>query len=220
MAGLVQGSDGNFYGTTYAGGATDSGTVFKITPTGTLTTLHSFGEGFDGILPVAALIQATDGNFYGTTEHGGNQNCISSGCGTVFQITPAGVLTIIHSFDKTDDGGYPQAGLVQGTDGNLYGETTGFYGERMHGTVFKLSLGLAPFVKTLPTAAYPGKTIDILGTNLTGATSVTFNGKAAAFTVVSASEIRTTVPNGATTGRVKVTTPAGTLSSNVPFRVF
>jgi uncharacterized protein (TIGR03437 family) len=81
-------------------------------------------------------------------------------------------------------------------------------------------MGLAPFVKTVPVAAYPGKQIFILGTNLMGATSVTFGGTPAAFTVVSATEITATVPKSATTGTVQVVTPSGTLSSNVPFRVF
>src|SRR5207253_1128280 len=113
-SGLVQASDGNFYGTTFFGGTSCSGTVFKITPAGTLTRLHCFGGLGSGENPVGALVQATDGNFYGTTKNGGNQNCVS-GCGTVYQITPEGVLTTIHSFDRTD-GGFPQAGMVQGTD--------------------------------------------------------------------------------------------------------
>lgn len=87
------------------------------------------------------------------------------------------------------------------------------------GTVFKLSVGLGRFVKTLPTSGKVGATVKILGTNLTGATSVTFNGTAATFTVVSSSEITTTVPTGATSGKVKVVTPGGTLTSNANFRV-
>jgi hypothetical protein len=79
-------------------------------------------------------------------------------CGTVFQLTPTGILTVLHSFDKTD-GGYPKAALVQGTDGNFYGVTTGFAGQHLWGTVFKLSMGLAPFVKTVPTGAYPGTSL-------------------------------------------------------------
>jgi uncharacterized repeat protein (TIGR03803 family) len=221
-AGLLHASDGNFYGTTTAGGAYGRGTVFRNVPEGSLTTLYSFcSEGVpcnDGYNPTAGLVPATDGNFYGTTEYGANQNC-PSGCGTIFQLTPEGSLATVHSFDKTD-GGYAQGGLVQGTDGNLYGTTTGFVGQHMYGTVFKLWLGLSAFVKTLPTAAYPGTTVEILGTNLTGATSVTFNGKTAAFTLISATEITTTVPKGSSTGTVQVTTPSGTLSSNIAFRVF
>jgi uncharacterized repeat protein (TIGR03803 family) len=223
-AGLVQGSDGNFYGTTAFGGEPAGfGTVFKITSGGTFTNLYKFCTlgvpCSDGSNPSAALVQATDGNFYGTTAYGGTSLGCHNGCGTIFQITPAGALTTLHIFDKTD-GVYPSSGLMQGTDGNLYGTTTGNIGLHLYGTVFKLSLGLPPFVKTVPTAAYPGTTIFILGTDLTGATSVTFNGKAAAFAVVSATEIRATVPKGSTTGTVEVDTPDGTLSSNIPFRVF
>ena len=87
------------------------------------------------------------------------------------------------------------------------------------GTVFSLSVGLGPFVETQPTSGEVGAAVKILGTNLTGATSVTFNGTAATFTVVSHSLITTTVPAGATTGKVQVIAPGGTLSSNVPFRV-
>jgi uncharacterized repeat protein (TIGR03803 family) len=195
-----------------------------MTTSGELTTFYSFcavTACTDGFNPVAGVIQATDGNFYGTTEFGGTS--VSShntfGYGTAFQLTAAGTLTTLHSFDGTD-GKYPQAGLVQGTDGNLYGVTTGTDAVHAWGTVFKISLGLAPFVKTVPVAAYPGKQVFILGNNLTGATSVSFNGTAASFTVVSATEITATVPAGSTTGTVVVATPGGSLSSNVPFRVF
>jgi len=90
-AGLVQGTDGNFYGTTELGGADDKGTVFKITPSGTLTMLHNF-DGTNGAVPYAGLVQATDGNFYGTTYTGGADDY-----GTVFKITPRGKLTTLHS---------------------------------------------------------------------------------------------------------------------------
>src|ERR1700722_4655759 len=83
----IQGTDGNFYGTTYLGGSKELGTVFKITPSGTVTTLHTFG-GPDGSQPLAGLVQATNGNFYGTTYIGG-----SEGKGEVFRITPNGALT-------------------------------------------------------------------------------------------------------------------------------
>ena len=131
-AGLVQGSDGNFYGTTYGGGANGNGTVFRITPSGTLTTLWSFTYDSDGELP-SALVQGSDGNFYGTTYDGG-----ANGNGTVFRITPSGTLTTLWSFTGGSDGAYPYAGLVQGSDGNFYG-TTSAGGTNNAGTVFQIN---------------------------------------------------------------------------------
>ena len=212
FAGLLLGTDGNFYGTTYGGGANGKGTIFQVTPAGTLTTLHSF-TGADGSEPWSGqLVQATDGNFYGTTFDGG-----AHGSGTIFEFTPGGVLTVLHSFSGPD-GSNPQGGLVQGTDGNLYGATTGG-GASFGGAVFSLSMGLGPFVKTLPASGKVGSAVRILGTNLSGATGVGFNGTAAAFTVLSPTEISTNVPAGATTGSVRVIAPGGDLSSNVLFRV-
>jgi uncharacterized repeat protein (TIGR03803 family) len=116
LGALVQGTDGNFYGTTRSGGLIGNGTVFKITASGTLTTLHNF-DGTDGTAP-NALVQATNGNFYGTTAAGG-----ASGHGTVFEISPSGMLTTLASFNLTD-GANPEAGLIQATDGNFYGTTS------------------------------------------------------------------------------------------------
>jgi uncharacterized repeat protein (TIGR03803 family) len=220
---LIQAADGNFYGTTMNGGANGYGTVFKITPSGTLTTLHSF-VWTDGYGPSGTLIQATDGNFYGITQEGGSSsNCPYSdwGCGTIFKITPGGTLTTLHSFctrTNCPDGFWPEGGLVQATNGNFYGTTPNGGGDNS-GTVFILSMGLGPFVETQTTSGKVGATVKILGTNLTGATSVSFNGTPAAFAVLSKSLIRTTVPAGATTGFVTVTTPSGVLTSNQKFRV-
>jgi uncharacterized repeat protein (TIGR03803 family) len=127
-AALVQGTDGNFYGTTGYGGANGQGTVFKITSGGTLTTLYSFCSQTncaDGSLPMAELVQGTTGNFYGTTSSGG-VNASSQCCGTVFTITPDGALTTLYSFcsqTNCTDGDSPSAGLIQGTDGSFYGVT-------------------------------------------------------------------------------------------------
>jgi uncharacterized repeat protein (TIGR03803 family) len=217
-AGLVQAIDGDFYGTTEEGGTHNYGTVFKITARGTLTTLHSFLGGADGDTPISPLVQATDGNFYGTASYDGK----FPNFGTVFQITSKGKLTTVHNFDSTD-GSYPYAGLVQATNGGFYGSTFAGGSSRACrfacGTVFSLSVGLGPFVVTLPTSGKIGTAVRILGTNLTGATSVTFNRTAAKFTVVSKSEIKTKVPSGATTGTVRVLTTGSTLNSNVVFRV-
>jgi uncharacterized repeat protein (TIGR03803 family) len=213
---LVQGLDGNFYGTTRTGGANSQGTVFRITPGGVLTILYNFcmvngcPDGFD---PVAGLIQGTDGNFYGTTLGGGT----GVSPGTVFQITSGGVLTTLHSFSGLD-GTEPFAGLVQHTNGTFYG-TTNAGGTNGLGTVFSVSVGLGPFVKTLPSSGKVGTAVNVLGGSLMGTTAVSFNGTAAGFKVVSSTEITTTVPVGATSGFVTVTTPTGTLTSNVPFLV-
>ena len=224
-AGLVQATNGDFYGTTSQGGANGGGTVFKITPTGTLTTLYNFcsqSNCTDGKYPYAALVQATDGNFYGTATYGGNGFVDGfTGGGTVFEMTPGGTLTTLYSFcaqSGCTDGESPYAGLFQATNGTFYG-TTELGGANGQGTVFSLSLGLGPFVETQTTSGKAGAVVKILGTDLTGATSVSFNGTAAVFKVVSSSLITTKVPAGATTGEVEVVTPSGTLSSNVPFRV-
>jgi uncharacterized repeat protein (TIGR03803 family) len=281
-AGLVQASNGDFYGTTGAGGANYDGTVFKITPSGTLTSLHSF-DAPEGIDPLGELVQGTDGDFYGTASRGGASSyCVvpggcgtvftitpsgtlmklydfcsqtkcmdgsqpfaglvlgtngefygttyaggtdssckggyGAGCGTVFTITSGGALTTLHSFDFTD--GLEPGALIQGTDGSFYGPTTtGGTNGFGFGTIFSLSVGLKPFVETQPTFGAVGTAVNILGSNLAGATSVTFNGTVAVFTVVSKSLITTTVPTGATTGTVEVVRPNGKGLSNVPFMV-
>jgi uncharacterized repeat protein (TIGR03803 family) len=212
---LIQASDKSFYGTTSEGGASGWGTVFKMTPGGALTTLHSFHVS-DGARPNAPLTQAIDGNFYGTTFSGSTYNA-----GTIFRMTSGGTLTTLHMFDVTNSA-YPQAGVVEATDGTFYGTTVGGTGTQCDlgcGTVFSLDVGLGPFVEALPAFGKVGAKVIILGTNLTGTTDVSFNGSSATFNVVSGSEIKTTVPTGATTGKITVTTPGGTLSSNLDFRV-
>jgi uncharacterized repeat protein (TIGR03803 family) len=132
--GLVLGEDGNFYGTTSSGGAGGIyGTVFKITSAGELTTLHSF-DGSDGMTPAPQLVQATNGNFYGTTEQGG-----ANSFGTVFEITSSGTFTSLHSFDGLD-GELSLAPLVQASNGDLYGTTQGG-GKYSMGTVFQITTG-------------------------------------------------------------------------------
>jgi uncharacterized repeat protein (TIGR03803 family) len=146
-SGLVQGSDGNFYGTAAYGGnlvACDNldypynpscGTVFKITPGGTLTTLHLFGS-TDGGWPLSGVIQATDGNFYGTTVGGG-----ANGYGTLFRITPTGTLITLYSFPNTGVSGAWPNGLFEATNGIFYG-TTANGGAGNDGTVFSFAIGI------------------------------------------------------------------------------
>jgi len=231
-AGLVQAADGNLYGTTSEGGAYLGGcgapisgdlcgTIFEITPAGMLTTIHSF-EMSDGESP-NGLVQATDGNLYGTTYEGGGSNFCSEGCGTIFKISLDGAFTTLYNSFGSTLGYLPEAGLLLATDGNFYGTTNegpyGSIGGYGYGTVFRFSVGLGPFVKTLPALGLVGSIVRILGTDLTGATSVTFNGIAAGFIVVSPAQILARVPFGATTGKVQVITPSGTLLSNVGFVV-
>ncbi len=224
-AGLVQAANGKFYGTTGANGANGvGGTVFSITAGGALTTLYSFcaqTNCTDGAGPQASLIQATDGNFYGTTSEGGIAcSFFDYGCGTVFKITATGELTTLYSFcPETDcpDGAVP-AGLLQSTNGIIYGSTF-LGGASNDGSVFSLAVGLGPFVEALPYAAKVGTMVNVLGQGLTEANAVSFNGVVAKFYIISDTRILATVPKGATTGTLTVTTPSGKLKSNKKFRV-
>jgi uncharacterized repeat protein (TIGR03803 family) len=167
---------------------------------------------------LAALIQSTDGNFYGTTGAGGANYSCPGGCGTIFKITPSGALTTLINLGPGSTGYSPLAPLLQATNGNFYG-TAEFGGHSGSGTVFGLSVGLGPFVAPQPTFGPAGTVVRILGTKLTAANAVTFNGIPAPFKVVSPTFIKTVVPPGATTGPIEVETPAGTLKSNPPFTV-
>ena len=222
FAGLVQAIDGNFYGTTYLGGGNNGcngygcGTVFKLNPSGAFTKLHAFNATADGFIVYAPLVQATDGNLYGTTIAGGIGTY-----GTIFRVSPGGEFTNIYTFcsqPNCTDGGQATGGLLQGTDGNLYGATTSF-GEDGVGTIYRLSTGLPGFVVTQPTSGTAGTPVTILGSNLSGATGVSFNGTAATINSNTGSAITTTVPAGATTGTVQVSLPNGTLNSDADFQV-
>jgi uncharacterized repeat protein (TIGR03803 family) len=223
-AGLVLGTDGNFYGTTFDSDPSGAGTIFQITSSGELAILHRFCPQVqvpcvDGGGPAAALVQGRDGSFYGTTTTGG-----AHAGGSVFKIEPSGVYTTVFSFcsrgtwphcvDQT-----PESGVVQGTDGYFYGTTSGYNNIARClpscGTLFRFGIDVA----LKPTSAIVGRKVTITGLNLTGATAVSFDGVAAAFTVVSGTQITTNVPAGALTGPVRVTTPGGTLTSNTNFLV-
>jgi uncharacterized repeat protein (TIGR03803 family) len=217
---VVQANNGNLYGTSLNGGAGlcryGCGTVYEITPTGKFSRIYSFctqADCPDGAYPLAGLIQATDGSFYGSTSTAG-----TGGSGTLFSITSAGSLHTLYDFTFLSDGADPGGNLLQATDGNFYGVTNDG-GAQNQGLIFQLSTGLAPFAVTLPTTGKIGTQVIILGNNLTGSTSVTFNGTSAPFAVVSNTEIQATVPSGASSGRVVVETANGTLNGNIEFRI-
>jgi uncharacterized repeat protein (TIGR03803 family) len=215
--GLVEGLDGNFYGTATGAGVHGGGVIFKVTRFGGLTVLYNFCSQTgcaDGIGPTGLLL-GSDGNFYGTTANLGSNGAVPN---TIFQVTPAGVYTVLYSTDLRTQSGV--LSVMQSTDGNFYG-TYDIGGANNLGTFFKLSTGLNPFVKALRPYGHIGQTAYILGTGLTGSTSVTFNGTGATtFNVVSDSEITAVIPTGATTGSLQVVTPGGTLSSTAKFQVF
>jgi uncharacterized repeat protein (TIGR03803 family) len=144
---LVLGTDGNFYGTTYHGGSVgkvfeNAGVIFRVTPAGKYTVLYVFcslANCHDGANPVGGLVQGADGNFYGTTEYGGTSSIIPEG--VAFKVTPAGKLTVLNSFcslASCKDGSNPFGGLVQATDGNLYGTTLGG-GANNQGAIFQVT---------------------------------------------------------------------------------
>lgn len=224
---LIQASDGNFYGTAPGGSKFAGGVVFRIATAGKFTVLHGLNGTTDGYSPLAGLVQATDGNFYGTASQGGNSTNCTSGCGTIFRVTPAGAFEVIYNFDSTT-GWLPEVTLVQQTNGILYGDTEfgGTGGTEQYctpgscGVFYSVNIGAAPFVTFVgPSVAKVGKTVELLGQGFTGTTAVTFGSTAASFRVSSETYLTATVPAGATTAAVTVTTPGGTLTSNKTFRV-
>jgi uncharacterized repeat protein (TIGR03803 family) len=324
LAPPVQGTDGNYYGTTSGGGPDTAGTIYKVTSNGSLTTIFTFDE-TDGYQPEGELVQAPDGNFYGTTNLG-NESCgFDNICASVFKVTPNGTFTELYSFPfnpyfnsvyatglavgnngdlygavvqsgtgygevfsistggkgfkvlhdfsgDNADGGYPYGGplllanngnfygtaaeggpdgygevyeissggkfsvvapftgingadsstpLIQNTNGTIYGDAKEGGETTNTGTFFKLTgvAGLKPFVSLLPATAKAGATVGILGQGFKGTTKVSFNGVAATFKVVSETFLTATVPSGATSGPVIVTTASGTLQSSKQFTV-
>ncbi len=218
--GITKGADGNFYGTTYSG-------VFKITPDGQYSLVNSLATSSHFGSPYSQPILGSDGNLYGMMDGGGSGSWVGRVRGAIYRVSTTGDSKTLYAFCQCGSGtGFnPISGLFQGTDGNLYG-TTAFGGigpdtneDWGYGTVFQYSSGLGPIVETVPVAGKAGQKVLILGNNLTGTTSVTFNGMNASFTVVSDTYIKATVPVGATTGKVSVATPSGTLNSNPQFRI-
>ena len=213
---LVQAESGDFYSTTQDGGTNGEGTIYQVTTGLNVTVLHSFGATFgDGTFPAAGLLLANDGNYYSATAEGGAYDD-----GTLFNTTTGGTYTSLYSFNNSVNllQMSPLSPPVQGTNGLLYGMTE-FGGGANDGTVYTLNMGLAPFVNTALFSGREGETVTILGTHLTGTTEVTFNGRAANFKVLSDSHLSATIPPGATTGPIQVTTPGATLQGRKTFVV-
>jgi uncharacterized repeat protein (TIGR03803 family) len=143
VGGLVRDAEGNLYGTTELGGdlncisGVGCGTVFKLDNNGNETVLYSFTGGTDGLSPSAGLVRDASGNLYGTTWQGGDLTCQNFGCGTVFKVDGAGKETTLHSFTAGKDGAFPNAGLIRGTGGVLWG-TTVIGGAANSGTLFRV----------------------------------------------------------------------------------
>lgn len=276
--GLMEAPNGLFYGTTAVGGPVYDGTVFSMTPAGKLTTLHTF-DGSDGGVPWGTLVLGPDGALYGTTVSGGfgagsvfkmtflptqftsiysfcsvpfcedginpesgltlgtdgnfygTLNAATvNGMGSVFQITAAGILTTVYQFcpigyPVCPQGAIPVANPIQATNGKFYGTTTlggdlscSSFGDGC-GIVFSLDTGLRPFVGFVRNSAKVGQNFGILGYNIRGTTAVILNGTPVSFTVRSNTLITATVPAGASSGLVTVSTPGGMLTSNVAFNV-
>ena len=211
---VIQGTDGNFYGTTSAGGTSGLGVVFKLTSAGVITVLHNF-IGSDGETPLAGLVQANDGNFYGVASAGG-----SLGFGTIFKVTSTSdhTFSVLHDFDQTH-GQSPEVALFQNTNGILYGDT--FQGGADGaGAFYSLNISAAQFASLQNLSGKVGSTISILGQGFTGSTAVSFGGvNATTFTVVSGNYVTAKVPTGAKTGTVTVVRPSGSLNSIQSFKV-
>jgi uncharacterized repeat protein (TIGR03803 family) len=210
---LTQANDGNYYGMTQIGGTFNYGTIFKLTPNGTVSVVHTFqGAPNDGVgFTLAGLALGTDGDLYGVTGQGG-----ANGTGIIFQVSTSGAYKVLYSFAASIQTPFA---LVQHTNGKFYGFTSEG-GTSGYGTMFSLDMGLGPFITFVNHFGRAGQSAQILGQGFKGTTSVTFNGvPATSFKVASDTFLTAVVPSGAATGKVVVTTPGGALTSNVNFRI-
>jgi uncharacterized repeat protein (TIGR03803 family) len=211
--GIIQATDGNFYGTTGIGGANNLGTVFKMTASGKETVLHSFSTA-DGTDPNFPVVQATDGNLYG-----GTSDCIpscGSGNGTIFKVTLSGTFSVLHTLAGSD-GTQPNY-MFTHTNGIIYGWD--FNGGVGGGVFYSLNIGAAPFVSLESTSGKVGSKVGILGQGFKKTSVVKFGGvQAKSFTLTGTTYITATVPAGAVDGKVTVTTGSTKLTSPQTFIV-
>lgn len=222
-SGVILGKDGNFYGVTQFGGTVgdgrvDQGTFFKMTPLGVVTILHDFDPAKDyAVFPTTSLIQATDGNFYSTSND--CNEFISCGAFVdIYKVTPTGTLTVVEKLTGTNGAGAYWA-LTQDTNGTLYGITQQG-GTANGGVYFSVSIGAKAFIGLATTAGRVGSKIGILGQGFSASSVVKFNGVAATtVTRTGTTFLLATVPAGANDGYVTVTTGTNTLTSSQKFTV-
>ena len=212
---LIQGTDGNLYGTTADGGAYGAGSVFKLTLGGDITELHIFDDRSaagraQGYRPLGGLVQGGDGNFYGAAILGGD-----SDGGVLFRVTPEGEYTVQAQLDMST-GEDPSTSPFLHTNGKIYGMTV-YGGAKGWGTAYHLDVGAPSFIRAVPGTAKAGQTIGLLGA-FGDAAAVTFNGLDAPLSGTGANYHTAVVPAGAATGLIEVTTPAGTTQTLKPFQ--
>ena len=222
MAGVTQGVDGKWYGTTYYGGTSGHGTIFKLVKAGTISVLHNFNYPVDHAgFPSFPLTLGTDGSFYAPSL---TFNMGGYGPESLFKITTKGVYTDLYNIPAatcaqgTDDGCLLSSPMVLHPNGTFYG-TNAQGGEVGRGMFYGLTTGLKPYIILQYPRGKVGSSMGIFGVGLTGASAVSFNGVAANFSVESDTYMTATIPVGATKGYVTVTTPSGTLKSAVKLTV-
>ena len=213
---LLQASDGNLYGVTNFGGTNSAGTVYKVTLSGQYTLLYTFPNDQNSF--PSALIEGSDGNLYGATLG----HITGGGHSELFRITKSGQYTLLFAMSNITAAGACQCSLVQGSDGNIYG-TAISGGPNNGGVIFALELGLpkpAPAAQRFsPGSGAVGTQVLLWGSNLLSA-SVQFNGIAATTVSNSGSNyVLATVPTGATTGPITITTPGGAVTTKESFTV-
>lgn len=216
---LVEGSDGNFWGVTNGVAFISAGELFKISPSGDFTVVHTFtgNSNGDAALPGSGLIAGSDGYLYGVSIAGGTPNV-----GTIYRVDPSsGDEAALYNFCSTSScpaGFGPGPVLAQDTDGTIFGNTSG--NSNGGSRFFSFDTGLGPFVRTLTQSGDVGAKVTFLGEDFTGASEVEFGGASATFDVISDTELTATVPAAAVTGAVTVvTTSMGTLTALSNFKV-
>ncbi len=218
--GVIQASDGKFYGATDGGaGANNSGDLYSVTTAGVEVDLHAFNSTTDGScnpgsFPVVNMLQVNDGNFYGTNYGGANGNS-----GSIYKLTAAHVFSAFLFPGNNVDGGQPYSTLIQNTNGKIYG-TTSSGGANSTGTFFSVSTGDAAFLRLQETSGKVGSQIGILGQGFGPSSVIKFNGVTVnAWSRFGSTFMQAMVPAGASDGFVTVTTGATTLTSSKKFIV-